>query len=87
MEKDKFKLELISKEIDLIHKKILVLLGAVAGSWFYSIEFAKSDIIYLNILSLILIVVFALFIMGIASNYLMLSKLQKEIKDLKGENL
>jgi uracil-DNA glycosylase len=43
MENDKFKLELISKEIDLIHKKILILLGAVTGTWFYRVEFLRKE--------------------------------------------
>jgi len=83
LEEKKFELDLISKEIDLIHKKILILIGSVAGSWFYAIEFAESDNIYLNILSLFFIFTFLVFVIGTGINYLKLNKLQKEIDKLK----
>jgi hypothetical protein len=85
MEKEKLKVDILGKQIDLIHKKILVLLGAVAGSWFYAVEFAKADHLYLNLFSIFLLIVFAFFVMGTASNYLTLSELQKEIKNLNKE--
>jgi hypothetical protein len=83
LEEKKFELDLISKEIDLIHKKILILIGGVAGSWFYAIDFAESENTYLNILSLFFIFTFLVFVIGTGVNYLKLNKLQKEINKLK----
>jgi len=85
LENKKFQLELISKEIDLIHKKLLILIGSVAGTWFYAIEFSKAESIYLNLLSPFLIILFLLSVIGTGVNYLKLNNLQKEIQNLKGE--
>jgi uracil-DNA glycosylase len=39
----KERIDIFEKQIDIIHKKILILLGAIAGSWIYGLKFSNSE--------------------------------------------
>jgi len=82
----KEKIDLIKVLVDIIHKKILILLGAVTGSWFYGVEFGKSDNFILFILAITLFILFMFLSFGIFANYSKLSKLEKELEELKDGN-
>ena len=68
----KEKIDLNKSLVDIIHKKILILLGAVAGTWFYGLEFTKSEDIFLYIFGVILFLLFIFLGFGIILNYLKL---------------
>ena len=75
-------IDILKTEIDVIHKKLLFFLGAVAGSWFYGLEFAKNENM---IMSIILFTIFTLTAWGNLVNISKLSKIEKELKNLKQE--
>ncbi|EJF05899.1 hypothetical protein ThvES_00020340 [Thiovulum sp. ES] len=79
----KEKIDLNKTLVDIIHKKILILLGAVAGTWFYGLEFTKSENLALYIFGVALFSLFTLLSFGIIINYLKLSKLEKELEEMK----
>jgi len=79
----KEKIDLNKSLVDIIHKKILILLGAVAGTWFYGLEFTKSEDIFLYIFGVILFLLFIFLGFGIILNYLKLSRLEDELEELK----
>jgi hypothetical protein len=79
----KDKVDIIGKEIDILHKKILILLGGVAGSWFYGVEFAQNGILIVQIVGYSFFIAFALFLIGLTVNYLRLNRISEELKELR----
>jgi hypothetical protein len=43
LENKKLQVDILGKKIEVLHKKILILLGGIAGSWFYGIDFSESE--------------------------------------------
>jgi len=80
------KIDLNKVLVDIIHKKILILLGAITGTWFYGVEFGKSDNFIIFIFAITLFILFMFLSFGIFANYLKLSKLEKELEELKDGN-
>jgi ABC-type spermidine/putrescine transport system permease subunit I len=79
----KEKIDLNKTLVDIIHKKILILLGGVAGSWFYGLEFTKSENTLLYMFGVIVFLLFIFLGFGIILNYLKLSRLEDELEELK----
>jgi hypothetical protein len=79
----KEKIDLNKTLVDIIHKKILILLGAVAGSWFYGLEFTKNENMAFYLFGVVLFLLFIFLSFGIIINYLKLSKLENELEELK----
>jgi flagellar biogenesis protein FliO len=71
--------------MDILHKKTLIFFGAIAGSWFYSIEFLKSLNIFLHVVGLILIILFLFFIIGLIVNFFRLNKISKNLQRINSE--
>ena len=80
LESKKLQVDILGKEIDILHKKILILIGGVAGSWFYSIEFLKNDLLFINLIAILLIFTFIFFIIGLIINFLKLNKISSKLK-------
>lgn len=79
MEKLKFKLELLSRQIDIVKSKLLVFSAGVAGCWaFISSHYEKID--FLVIVSLIFIFVFGF---GVGMNLLKFSDLAQKLDELE----
>jgi hypothetical protein len=79
----KDKMELNKTLIDLIHKKVLILLGAVAGTWYYGLDFIKNEYLVINVFGFFIFMIFLFLSFGLFLNYLKLSKLEKEIEEIK----
>ncbi|TWO20458.1 hypothetical protein YZ82_03755 [Campylobacter hyointestinalis] len=81
MEKIKFKIELLSKRIEIAKSKLLIFSAGIAGCWaFLSTNYEKIDL--LVIVSLILIFIFGL---GVTMNLFRFSIIIDEIKKLEKE--
>jgi len=85
MEKIKIEIDLLKLETDVIHKKLLIFLGAIAGSWFYAVKFVENANIYLNLLAFLFVIIFLIATLGTFTNLIKLSKIEKEINILKGK--
>ena len=83
MEKIKVKVDIIGKRIEILHKKILILLGAVAGSWFYGLEFLDSDLLFTNFIGVISFLLFHFFTVGLIMVFLKLNRLDKKLERLE----
>jgi sorbitol-specific phosphotransferase system component IIBC len=70
-------------KIDAIHKRILIFLGVGAGSWATLLEFAKTENIYLQILSILFFMVFVFGIIGTLTALSRLSQAENRLKDLQ----
>ena len=81
----KEKIDLNKSLVDIIHKKILILLGAVAGTWVYGLEFIKNDNGLIVTIGLLLFIFFVIFLYGLALNYIRLNELYKKIEELENE--
>ncbi len=79
LQEKKDKADIISKEADIVHKKILPLLATAAGAGSYAIVFSRDGLLLLGIL---LFLVFIFVAIGVAINYRELSSLKNKIKDL-----
>jgi hypothetical protein len=58
MEKIKIEIDLLKLETNVIHKKLLVFLGGITGSWIYSLKFAEENNL---IISLLFFIFFGIF--------------------------
>lgn len=79
----KDKIEILSKQIEVIHKKLFILLPTGAGSWFYGINFLKQNNIFLNIIAIMLFLFFIFIALGTFTNYIRLNKINKKLKGLE----
>ena len=78
------KIEILGKLITGYHEKILILMGSIAGLWYYGIEFIKVEyILFTNILGIILLISAVLLVFGLISIYVKLSIDMKELRSLK----
>jgi hypothetical protein len=68
------KIDIIKTRVDILHKKILILLGATAGSFVYGLEFLKSNELITNILGIIIFLSFIFFVVGLALSFVKLAK-------------
>jgi hypothetical protein len=73
---NKDKADIVSKEADIVSKKVLVLLASAGGSGSYAIT--QSGYVSFG-----LYIAFGFFVFGIVVNYGELVKLKNEIKGLK----
>ena len=78
-EKIKLEIEFIKIKVDIIHKKVLILLSASAGSG--ALIFKDLNTFWL----IIGVVLLFFFSFGLFTNYRRLNKLNLEIEDLKLE--
>jgi len=68
------KIDIIKARVDILHKKILVLLGATAGSFVYSLEFLKSNELISILVGAVIFIAFIFFIVGLALSFFKLAK-------------
>jgi ABC-type multidrug transport system permease subunit len=79
------KIDIIKARVDILHKKILVLLGATAGSFVYSLEFLKSDQIITIFIGVLIFFAFIFFIVGLALSFFKLAKFDSMLERLYDE--
>jgi hypothetical protein len=79
----KEKIDIIGKRIDILHKKALILLGAVAGSWFYGLEFLDSDNLFTNLIGIVSLLLFNFFTVGLIMTFLKLNRLDEKLERLE----
>ncbi len=79
LQERKDKADIISREADIVYKKMIPLLATAAGAGSYAIVFLRDGFYILGFLMLIVFVVMAL---GIVINYQELSSLKNKIKEL-----
>jgi hypothetical protein len=79
LEKIKVEIDLLKLRIEVIHKKLLVFIGGVAGSWIYGLKFAENNNL---IISILFFIFFGLFVIGTFISLTKLSKVEEEIKSL-----
>ena len=74
----KDRIDFISKKADIVYKKLIVLLATVGGSGSYAIS--ENGLV-----SLLLFVIFTIFIIGVTINYFELNRLKKDIERIEDE--
>ena len=83
----KDRIDALGKKTDVIHKKILILLSGVAGSWIYGLKFSNTENNLTSIFGILLFMIFIIFSLGLIVNYLELNKINilidKELEDGK----
>ena len=79
LQERKDKADIIAKEADIVHKKMIPLLATAAGAGSYAIIFLKDE---LYILGFLLLLIFIMMAIGIVINYQELSSLKNKIKEL-----
>jgi len=79
MEKIKVEIDLLKLEIDVIHKKLLVFLGGVTGTWIYGLKFAQNDNL---VASILIFIFFGIFTIGTFASVTKLSRVEKDIKNI-----
>jgi len=67
--------------VDILHKKILILLGGIAGTWFYGLKFLESQSIFTNFVGGFSLILFNIFVIGLIVSFTKLTKLDKKLKD------
>lgn len=82
LQERKGKADIVSKEADIVYKKMIPLLATAVGAGSYSILFFKDDFYFFGFF---LLVVFAIMSIGIVINYQELSAFKNKIKDLSNE--
>ena len=80
MENKKELVDMLSKNADVVYKKIIVLLATSGGSAAYAIKFLQEDdkVFYGYLFSTI----FILFAIGVFENFLRIKSIEKNIKEL-----
>jgi hypothetical protein len=58
-------------------------LGAVAGTWFYGLEFTKSENLALFSFGMLLFLFFVIFLYGLAINYIRLNDIYTKLKEFE----
>jgi hypothetical protein len=83
LENKKLEVDVIKSRIDILHKKILILLGAITGTWFYGLDFLKSDEVVVKGVGLILFTLFLFLVIGLISSFLKLNKFDKDLERIQ----
>ena len=76
------KIDIIKARVDILHKKILVLLGATAGSFIYGLEFLKSEELTTILIGIVIFITFIFFIVGLALSFFKLTKFDSILERL-----
>jgi hypothetical protein len=79
------KIDTTKAEIEILRQKLIIYLGIVAGSWFYGLDFAKSETLIFNILAIFLFFTFLFIGLGIILIIIKFTIYEKELKNLKKE--
>jgi len=72
--------DMLSKNADVIYKKLIVFLASAGGSGAYAIKFLQDkDLSYYGIL---FSVIFILLALGVVENFLRIKNIEKSIKEI-----
>ncbi len=85
LEERKLKVDIKKSYIDIAHKKILVLIGGIAGSWIYGLKFVTDINPVVQFIGFLFLIAFAIFMIGIVVNYFELNRVKQELKELENE--
>ena len=83
LEKEKLLLDSLGKRVDILHKKILILLGGVAGSWIYGIKFLEYENVLINIVGILMFLIFIFLTTGLIFGFLKLNRFDKNIEKVQ----
>jgi TRAP-type mannitol/chloroaromatic compound transport system permease small subunit len=76
--------DIIKARVEIIRQKLLVFLGASAGSFFYTVEFSNSESGLIP-LSILFFIVFVYLAIGTVASLIKLIKIEIELKTLQEE--
>ena len=72
--------DMLSKNADVIYKKLIVFLASAGGSGAYAIKFLQD--VNLSWYGILFSIIFLLFALGIFENFLRIKNIEKSIKEI-----
>ncbi len=79
----KLLVDILGKRIDILHKKLLIILGGIAGTWYYGIDFLKQTDNFLNVIGVVMFIIFIFLISGLIIMFLKLNRFDKNLEKVQ----
>ena len=72
--------DMLSKNADVVYKKLIVFLASTGGSGAYAIKFLQEN--QMVIYGVLFSIIFLLFSLGVLENFLRIKKIEKSIEEI-----